>query len=56
MFKTARVLQERECLFLMDMCKISHVLRPSTEAVIGKEHGSDSLDDLREPPQETGGN
>ena len=40
----------------MNMCKISRVLRPSTEAVTGKKPGSDSPDDLREPPQETGGN
>ena len=56
MFEIASVLQERQYLFLMDMCKISHILRPSTEGVIGKEPGSDSLDDLREPPQEAGGN
>lgn len=55
-FEIASVLQERQYLFLMDMCKISHILRPSTEGVIGKEPGSDSLDDLREPPQEAGGN
>ena len=54
MFEIASVLQERQYLFFM--CKISHILRPSTEGVIGKEPGSDSLDDLREPPQEAGGN
>ena len=55
-FKRARVLQEREYLLLMDIYKISHILRPSTKAVIWKEPGSDSLDHLREPPQETRGN
>lgn len=46
----------KQRLLLKGACKISHTLRPSTEAVIWKDPGSDLLAGLRKPLREAGGN